>query len=76
MKDGRSSVVPTVISILICWIFSCLQPLSQNKKVGNPEENLSPHITRLTGFGERAVYAPDGKRMNRRAWVTGFFCLS
>lgn len=33
------------------------------QKSGNPEENLPPNITRLTGFGERASWSPDGKRI-------------
>ena len=30
---------------------------------GQPEENLPPTITRLTHFGERASWSPDGKRI-------------
>jgi len=43
----------------------CLSPLcfGQQKKTGNPEKNLPPHIIQLTGFGERPVYSPDGKRL-------------
>ena len=37
--------------------------LAQPRRTGSPEENLPPHITRLTGFGERAVWSPDGKRI-------------
>lgn len=37
--------------------------LSQPKKSGSPEENLPPHIIRLTGFGERAAWSPDGRRI-------------
>jgi Tol biopolymer transport system component len=33
------------------------------KKAGSPEEALPPNITRLTGFGERAAWSPDGKRI-------------
>lgn len=33
------------------------------KKAGNPEEELPPNIMRLTGFGERAAWSPDGKRI-------------
>src|SRR5215203_1494834 len=36
---------------------------AQPRRTGSPEENLPPHITRLTGFGERAVWSPDGKRI-------------
>jgi Tol biopolymer transport system component len=35
----------------------------QSKKKGNPEKELPPSITQLTGFGERAAWSPDGKRI-------------
>lgn len=37
--------------------------LAQAKKTGSPEQNLPPNITQLTGFGERASWSPDGKRI-------------
>jgi Tol biopolymer transport system component len=40
-----------------------LPGLSQGKKEGTPEKNLPPNITQLTGFGERASWSPDGKRI-------------
>ena len=36
---------------------------SQAVQSGSPEDHLPPQITRLTGFGERAVWSPDGKRI-------------
>src|SRR5262245_2270426 len=36
---------------------------AQAKKAGNPETNPPKNITQLTGFGERAVWSPDGKRI-------------
>jgi Tol biopolymer transport system component len=33
------------------------------QKSGNPEDHLPPHITRLTAFGERASWSPDGQRI-------------
>ncbi len=36
---------------------------SQTRKTGNPEDNPPPNTTRLTGFGERAAWSPDGKRV-------------
>src|SRR3569832_1071045 len=36
---------------------------AQAKRTGSPEEHLPPQITHLTGFGERAVWSPDGKRI-------------
>ncbi|HZS08639.1 MAG TPA: hypothetical protein VFD58_27645 [Blastocatellia bacterium] len=37
--------------------------LGQTTKPGAPENNLPAGITQLTGFGERAVWSPDGKRI-------------
>jgi dipeptidyl aminopeptidase/acylaminoacyl peptidase len=36
---------------------------AQTFKQGAPEQHLPPQITQLTGFGERAVWSPDGKRI-------------
>jgi Tol biopolymer transport system component len=39
-------------------------PLSaQPGRSGSPEANLPAHITQLTGFGERASWSPDDKRI-------------
>lgn len=35
----------------------------QAPRTGGPEENLPPNITRLTGFGERASWSPDGRHI-------------
>ena len=35
----------------------------QGTKPGSPEENLPRNITRLTHFGERASWSPDGRRL-------------
>ena len=37
--------------------------LAQSRRSGAPEEHLPREITQLTGFGERAVWSPDGKRI-------------
>ncbi len=36
---------------------------AQGQKPGSPEANLPPNITQLTGFGERASWSPDGRRI-------------
>src|SRR6476619_4955045 len=36
---------------------------AQGTKSGNPEEHLPPHVTQLTGFGERASWSPDGRQI-------------
>ena len=52
---------------MLAWIAALagLQVLAmaQGTKTGNPEEHLPPNITQLTGFGERASWSPDGKRI-------------
>lgn len=36
---------------------------AQGTRPGSPEENLPHNITRMTHFGERASWAPDGRRI-------------
>jgi Tol biopolymer transport system component len=36
---------------------------AQGKKAGNPEKELPPNISQLTGFGERAAWSPDDARV-------------
>jgi Tol biopolymer transport system component len=38
-------------------------PRAQGSKQGSPEDNLPPNVTRLTDFGERAAWSPDGRRI-------------
>ncbi len=55
-----------VIGILASIVaLFCLGPpaLGQSQKSGSPEDNLPPNITQLTGFGERASWSPDGRRI-------------
>lgn len=40
-----------------------VQGSAQTRKVGNPEKNLPSRIVQLTGFGERAAWSPDGKKI-------------
>jgi Tol biopolymer transport system component len=41
--------------------FAVLAP--QGTRQGSPEENLPSNITRMTYFGERASWSPDGRRI-------------
>jgi len=55
-----------VIHTLVCVaVLTCLQlfAIAQGTKTGSPEDRLPPNITQLTGFGERASWSPDGKRI-------------
>ena len=36
---------------------------AQGQKAGNPEKELPPNVTQLTGFGERAAWSPDDQRV-------------
>lgn len=37
--------------------------LGQNQEMVGPDQNLPPHITRLSWFGERADFSQDGERV-------------
>lgn len=47
----------------VALVAATVVPLAQGTRRGNPEDHLPPHITRLTGFGERASWSPDGTRI-------------
>jgi Tol biopolymer transport system component len=36
---------------------------AQAKMTGNPEKERAPHVVQLTGFGERASWSPDDRRI-------------
>jgi len=57
--------MPRSRSILLFAAFSTLAAagLAQPRKSGSPETELPPNITELTGFGERAAWSPDDKRI-------------
>ena len=49
---------------ILASALACHAALSaQASKKGNPEENPPAGVTRLTHFGERASWSPDGKRI-------------
>jgi Tol biopolymer transport system component len=51
--------------VLLSVLVAMLLPggLGQGTRTGSPEENLPSNIKRLTYFGERASWSPDGKRI-------------
>ncbi len=49
--------------ILVLIAALIISDFRQGTKQGNPEENPPPNVTRLTYFGERAAWSPDGKRV-------------
>jgi Tol biopolymer transport system component len=49
------------LAVVLLCIGRLLQ--AQAKQSGNPEQQLPREITQLTGFGERAAWSPDDKRI-------------
>ena len=49
--------------LLLTLALAALGVAAQGTKQGSPEENLPSNITRLTHFGERASWSPDGRRI-------------
>ena len=50
--------------MLLCsFAAAAVAAASLGQKTGSPEENLPPTIVRLTHFGERASWSPDGNRI-------------
>lgn len=61
---GRILATPFLPVLLIAGMFCIPESISsQTKKSGSPEDNLPKNIVRLTGFGERPAWSPDGKRI-------------
>ena len=55
---------PLAALLLLAGTIVPARPLiAQAKQTGNPEKDLPPNIARLTGFGERAAWSPDDKRI-------------
>ena len=54
-----------ICTLLLIAVLAFLPPLAlgQGTKSGSPEDHLPPNITQLTGFGERASWSPDGRRI-------------
>jgi Tol biopolymer transport system component len=51
-------LVPATLLLMTAALYA-----GQGTRQGSPEENLPPNIVRLTHFGERASWSPDGKRI-------------
>ena len=61
MSRTRSPI--RALGVLAAVMLSSSALGAQTFRSGSPEDHLPPQITRLTGFGERAVWSPDGKRI-------------
>lgn len=56
----RSRLSALLFAALLCLPWHAL---AQSKKQGNPEKELLPNLTQLTGFGEGAVWSAGGKHI-------------
>jgi Tol biopolymer transport system component len=59
---SSSRARPRVLLSLGVLLFGAVAA-AQGTRTGSPEGQLPPHITRLTWFGERASWSPDGRRI-------------
>ena len=59
MNRARAGVV--IVATLVVSSSSLVG--AQARPTGSPEDHLPPNVTQLTGFGERAVWSPDGARI-------------
>jgi hypothetical protein len=48
-------------ALLLCGLFCFVSAAAE--LAGDPADRLPPHITRVTGFGERADWSHDGKKI-------------
>lgn len=55
--------MPLIRLFLVAIAVACSAAQTLGQKPGSPEANLPSNITQLTGFGERAAWSPDGKRI-------------
>lgn len=56
----RIGIARQGLATMLCALSVCF---AESGKSGNPEDHLPSNIARLTGFGERASWSPDGKRI-------------
>lgn len=56
-----SSLAASTVATLVTLV--SIATAAQPERAPSPAENLPPHITRLTWFGERADWSHDGKRI-------------
>ena len=61
----RLFMKPLTAIVSISLTLTCVAGVSAAdiKPEESPADHLPPHITRLTGFGERADWSPDGRRL-------------
>lgn len=52
-----------LVSVLAALASVHTESTAQAPRKGSPEDSPPPGVTRLTAFGERASWSPDGKRI-------------
>ncbi len=60
-SDGVRSSIAVGLAAVLLGVGAPLR--AQAKQTGSPEQQLPREITQLTGFGERAAWSPDDKRV-------------
>ena len=60
-SDGVRSPIAVGLAAVLLGVGAPLR--AQAKRTGSPEQQLPREITQLTGFGERAAWSPDDKRI-------------
>ena len=60
-SDGVRSPIAVGLAAVLLGVGAPLR--AQAKQTGSPEQQLPREITQLTGFGERAAWSPDDKRV-------------
>ena len=60
-SDGVRSPIAVGLAAVLLGVGAPLR--AQAKQTGSPEQQLPREITQLTGFGERAAWSPDDKRI-------------
>ncbi len=60
-SDGVRSSIAVGLAAVLLGVAAPRR--AQAKQAGSPEQRLPPEITQLSGFGERAAWSPDDKRI-------------
>jgi WD40-like Beta Propeller Repeat len=63
LKNGRRSGSRARVVLVAISVAAALSLVSARQPAQNPEDHLPPNISRLTWFGERASWSPDGGRI-------------
>jgi Tol biopolymer transport system component len=62
VRSRSGSSLSALAAALLAWLLATTAA-AQPKKAGSPEKDLPANIVQLTGFGERAAWSPDDRRI-------------